>query len=125
MFLSGAGIALIGLAPGYRRVLALVVVMGLGVAAWHPEGYKTATGVAGDRKATALSWFSLGGNVGIALGPAADHGRSSPASGLPGTLGMLRARRCWSARCSLAALPAVRARGRARRGRRPRRGARA
>jgi FSR family fosmidomycin resistance protein-like MFS transporter len=25
--------------------------------------------VAGDRKATALSWFSLGGNVGIALGP--------------------------------------------------------
>jgi MFS transporter, FSR family, fosmidomycin resistance protein len=46
-----------------------VVVMGLGVAAWHPEGYKTATVVAGDRKATALSWFSLGGNVGIAVGP--------------------------------------------------------
>jgi len=43
--------------------------MGLGVAAWHPEGYRTATGVAGDRKATALSYFSLGGNVGIALGP--------------------------------------------------------
>ena len=49
--------------------MALVVVMGLGVASWHPEGYKTATGVAGDRKATALSWFSLGGNVGLALGP--------------------------------------------------------
>jgi len=44
-------------------------VMGLGVAAWHPEGYRTATGVAGDRKATALSYFSLGGNAGIALGP--------------------------------------------------------
>jgi MFS transporter, FSR family, fosmidomycin resistance protein len=69
VFVSGAGIALLGLAPGYPGVLALVVVMGLGVAAWHPEGYKTATGVAGDRKATALSWFSLGGNVGIALGP--------------------------------------------------------
>ena len=69
VFVSGAGVALLGLAPGYPGVLALVVVMGLGVAAWHPEGYKTATGVAGDRKATALSWFSLGGNVGIALGP--------------------------------------------------------
>jgi MFS transporter, FSR family, fosmidomycin resistance protein len=69
VFVSGAGIALLGLAPGYPGVLALVVVMGLGVAAWHPEGYKTATGVAGGRKATALSWFSLGGNVGIALGP--------------------------------------------------------
>src|SRR5260370_20189553 len=50
-------------------MLLLVVLMGLGVAAWHPEGYRTATGVAGDRKATALSYFSLGGNVGIALGP--------------------------------------------------------
>jgi FSR family fosmidomycin resistance protein-like MFS transporter len=69
VFVAGAGIALVGLAPGYGGVLALVVVMGLGVAAWHPEGYKTATVVAGDRKATALSWFSLGGNVGIAIGP--------------------------------------------------------
>jgi MFS transporter, FSR family, fosmidomycin resistance protein len=69
VFVAGAGMAFIGLAPGYGGVLALVVVMGLGVAAWHPEGYKTATVVAGDRKATALSWFSLGGNVGIAVGP--------------------------------------------------------
>src|SRR5947208_10857368 len=69
VFLSGAGLALVGVAPGYVTVLGLVLVMGLGVASWHPEGYKTATGVAGDRKATALSWFSLGGNVGIALGP--------------------------------------------------------
>jgi MFS transporter, FSR family, fosmidomycin resistance protein len=69
IFVSGAGIALLGLAPGYTASLALVVVMGLGVASWHPEGYKTATGVAGERKATALSLFSLGGNVGIAVGP--------------------------------------------------------
>lgn len=69
VFVSGVGLGLTGIAPGYLSVLALVGVMGLGVAAWHPEGYKTATGVAGDRKATALSWFSLGGNIGIALGP--------------------------------------------------------
>jgi FSR family fosmidomycin resistance protein-like MFS transporter len=59
---------LLGVATGYAVLLPLIVVMGLGVAAYHPEGYKTATAVAGDRKATALSWFSLGGNVGIALG---------------------------------------------------------
>jgi MFS transporter, FSR family, fosmidomycin resistance protein len=69
IFTAGAGMALVGLAPSYLAVCALVIVMGLGVAAWHPEGYKTATSVAGDRKATALSWFSLGGNVGLALGP--------------------------------------------------------
>ncbi len=67
--LSGIGLAFIGYAPGYLGVLALVVVLGVGVAAWHPEGYKTVAGVAGERKATAISWFSLGGNVGIALGP--------------------------------------------------------
>jgi FSR family fosmidomycin resistance protein-like MFS transporter len=88
IFVAGAGIALVGLAPGYGGVVALVVVMGLGVAAWHPEGYKTATVVAGDRKATALSWFSLGGNVGIAVGPAFMTFLVT-GFGAHGTLGML------------------------------------
>ncbi|PYN17851.1 MAG: MFS transporter [Candidatus Rokuibacteriota bacterium] len=69
VLLTGAGFALMGLAPGYGTLVALVLLMGFGVAAYHPEGYKTATSVAGERKATALSWFSLGGNVGVALGP--------------------------------------------------------
>src|SRR5437762_2293797 len=88
VFLSGAGVALMGIAPGYLTVLGLVLVMGLGVAAWHPEGYKTATGVAGERKATALSFFSLGGNLGLALGPPVI---TSLVTGfaLAGTLGML------------------------------------
>jgi FSR family fosmidomycin resistance protein-like MFS transporter len=62
--------------------------MGVGVAAWHPEGYKTATGVAGERKATALGWFSLGGNVGIALGPLVITALVTTL-GIAGTLGML------------------------------------
>ena len=66
---AGASMALTGFAPDYASLVLLVVLMGLGVAAWHPEGYRTATGVAGERKATALSYFSLGGNVGIAVGP--------------------------------------------------------
>src|SRR5207247_715126 len=50
--------------------------------------YKTATGVAGDRKATALSWFSLGGNVGLALGPPVITSLITALS-IAGTLGML------------------------------------
>lgn len=69
ILLAGLGIAAVGFAPSYPVLLALVVVMGLGVAAWHPEGYRTASSVAGARKATGVSWFSLGGNIGIALGP--------------------------------------------------------
>jgi FSR family fosmidomycin resistance protein-like MFS transporter len=88
VFVAGAGIALVGLTPGYGAVVALVVVMGLGVAAWHPEGYKTATVVAGERKATALSWFSLGGNVGIAVGPPLMTALIV-GFGAAGTLGML------------------------------------
>ena len=67
--LAGLGFGLIGLTRSYAVLLGLVVLMGLGVAAWHPEGYRTASSVAGDRKATGISWFSLGGNIGIALGP--------------------------------------------------------
>ncbi len=85
--LTGAGLALIGLAPDYTALLALVVVTGVGVAAWHPEGYRTATGVAGARKATAIGWFSLGGNVGIALGPPVITALVTTL-GIAGTLGM-------------------------------------
>ena len=88
ILLSGIGIALTGLAPSYGAILALVIVTGLGVAAWHPEGYKTATLIAGDRKATAISWFSLGGNVGIALGPPVMT-MLVASVGIMGTLGML------------------------------------
>jgi FSR family fosmidomycin resistance protein-like MFS transporter len=88
ILLTGGGFALMGLAPGYAALLALVVLMGLGVAAYHPEAYKTATSVAGERKATALSWFSLGGNVGIALGPPVITALVTVV-GLTGSLGLL------------------------------------
>ncbi|HEV8639705.1 MAG TPA: MFS transporter [Methylomirabilota bacterium] len=88
VLLSGMGLGLTGVAPGYGTLLLLIAVMGLGVAAYHPEGYKTASSVAGDRKATALSWFSLGGNVGIALGPPVITTLVT-GLGLAGSLGML------------------------------------
>jgi FSR family fosmidomycin resistance protein-like MFS transporter len=86
--LSGVGIALLGIAPSYWTVLGLVLAMGLGVAAYHPEGYKAAASAAGDKRATALSWFALGGNAGIALGAPAMTALVA-VFGLGGSLGML------------------------------------
>src|SRR2546429_583270 len=103
VLLTGGGFALMGLAPGYVALLGLVVAMGLGVAAYHPEAYKTATGVAGEKKATALSWFSLGGNVGVALGPPVITALVTVV-GLTGSLGLLAPTLIASA-LLLAALP--------------------
>jgi FSR family fosmidomycin resistance protein-like MFS transporter len=86
--LSSIGLGLTGLAPSYAVVLGLVLVTGLGVAAYHPEGYRSATAVAGDRKVTGVSVFSTGGNVGIAVGPPLLTALVT-GFGLTGTLGML------------------------------------
>jgi MFS transporter, FSR family, fosmidomycin resistance protein len=67
--LGGLGVALAGLAPTYPLTFAAVVVSGLGVAAFHPEGSRFANYVSGARRASGMSLFSVGGNVGFALGP--------------------------------------------------------
>jgi FSR family fosmidomycin resistance protein-like MFS transporter len=67
--LAGVGIGLASDAPSYPLVLALVFVSGLGVAAYHPEGSKFAAYVSGRRRASGMSAFSIGGNLGFALGP--------------------------------------------------------
>jgi FSR family fosmidomycin resistance protein-like MFS transporter len=41
----------------------------LGVAIYHPEGWRIANSFAGEKKATGMSVFGVGGNLGIALGP--------------------------------------------------------
>jgi FSR family fosmidomycin resistance protein-like MFS transporter len=69
--LAGIGIALAAAAPSYWLVLALVVVSGLGVAAYHPEGSTFAAYTSGRQRATGMSLFSIGGNLGYALGPTA------------------------------------------------------
>src|SRR5712691_5640915 len=88
VFFSSLGLALTGLAPSYGLVLVLVVISGFGIAAYHPEGYRTATRVAGDRKATGLSVFSTGGNIGISVGPPLITALVT-GFGLPGSLGLL------------------------------------
>ena len=66
---SGIGMALATLAPSYPLLLLAVLASGLGVAAYHPEGSKFASYVSGRRRASGMSLFSIGGNVGFALGP--------------------------------------------------------
>lgn len=66
---AGIGLSLLSLPSHYGLVLALVILSGLGVASYHPEGYKTASFHTGDRMATGMSIFSVGGNLGFALGP--------------------------------------------------------
>ena len=66
---AGIGYALLAIPSDYYIVLFLVVVSGLGVAAYHPEGYKTAHFFTGERSVTGMSVFSVGGNLGLAIGP--------------------------------------------------------
>ena len=67
--LGGLGVALAGIAPSYGLTFAAVVLSGVGVAAFHPEGSRFANYVSGARRASGMSLFSVGGNVGFALGP--------------------------------------------------------
>jgi MFS transporter, FSR family, fosmidomycin resistance protein len=67
--LGGLGVALVGFAPNYPLTFAAVLVSGLGVAAFHPEGSRFANYVSGARRASGMSRFSVGGNIGFALGP--------------------------------------------------------
>jgi FSR family fosmidomycin resistance protein-like MFS transporter len=66
---AGAAIALAADAPSYWLVVLFVVVSGIGVAAFHPEGSKFAAYASGHRRASGMSAFSVGGNMGYALGP--------------------------------------------------------
>jgi len=68
---AGVGIALAADAPSYWLVLILVLIAGVGSAAYHPEGSKFAGFVSGRKRASGMSWFSIGGNLGFGVGPIA------------------------------------------------------
>jgi FSR family fosmidomycin resistance protein-like MFS transporter len=63
------GLSATGLVNSYPLLLLCVILSGLGVAGFHPEGFKAAYHFTGDKKATGMSIFSVGGNFGIAVGP--------------------------------------------------------
>ncbi|RJO69322.1 MFS transporter [Nocardia panacis] len=67
--LAGVGAGLSGLAPSYPLVWALLLLSGIGVAAFHPAAGRDARQAAG-ASTTGMSWFAVGGNVGFFLAPA-------------------------------------------------------
>ncbi|MBO0689411.1 MAG: MFS transporter [Candidatus Dormibacteraeota bacterium] len=67
--LAGLGLGASLLAPTYPLTWLAVGVSGLGIAAFHPEGARYANRASGERRATGMSIFSVGGNLGFALGP--------------------------------------------------------
>lgn len=67
--LAGAGFCALPLAPNYPMVVLLAAVSGMGISIFHPAGFKTARFFTGEKMATGMSIFSVGGNAGMALGP--------------------------------------------------------
>ncbi len=67
---AGVGVSLSGVVSSYPLTFVAVALGGTGVAAFHPEAARAARAAAGDSQ-QAMSVFSVGGNVGYALGPLA------------------------------------------------------
>ena len=68
-FVASLGLGLIGIAPSYLWILLFVAFSGAGQASYHPEGFKTMNFIGGQKKATLISFFHFGGNLGFAAGP--------------------------------------------------------
>lgn len=67
---AGAGIGLAGILHGFWWIFAAVAISGIGVDAYHPGAASEAhRASAGKRSASRFSLYSLGGNVGFAIGP--------------------------------------------------------
>jgi FSR family fosmidomycin resistance protein-like MFS transporter len=68
MTMAGSGVGLSGLAEWYPLTWLSIALSGLGVAAYHPEAARLARIVTGGSH-IGMSWFSVGGSIGFALGP--------------------------------------------------------
>jgi FSR family fosmidomycin resistance protein-like MFS transporter len=69
VLIAGLGIALAGVLQSYPLTFATVALAGVGIGAYHPEAARYANYVSGARRASGMSFFSVGGNIGFALGP--------------------------------------------------------
>lgn len=67
--LAAFGSGLVAVAPSYPVAIVLTLVAGIGIAAYHPEGAKFAAYASSARRASGMSLFNVGGNLGYALGP--------------------------------------------------------
>jgi FSR family fosmidomycin resistance protein-like MFS transporter len=67
--LAAIGTALVTVAPSYWVAVVVTIMAGIGVAAYHPEGAKFAAYASSRRRASGMSLFNVGGNLGYALAP--------------------------------------------------------
>ena len=67
--LSIIGMGLIGVAPNAMWLGFLLLLAGIGAAAFHPQAVAAAGTVSGHRKGLGISVFIFGGSLGFALGP--------------------------------------------------------
>lgn len=65
---AALGVAVAGLSDEYWFTWLAIALSGVGVAAYHPETFRAAKRAAGP-SAHAMSWFAVGGNVGVAVAP--------------------------------------------------------
>lgn len=69
IILAGCGVSMLGFLDAYWAMFVAVALTGIGGALFHPDGGRMANYVAGERKGRGLSNFSVGGNLGGAVGP--------------------------------------------------------
>jgi MFS transporter, FSR family, fosmidomycin resistance protein len=69
LVVASMGTALVGLAPNFTLMLAGAMLMGFAVAAFHPEGSRFSNYLAGPKRSSGMSFFTVGGYIGLATGP--------------------------------------------------------
>ncbi len=67
--LATLGMGFSGLVNSFGLLLIMIVICGLGVGAYHPEAARVANHLAGERTTSGVAWFTVGGNIGFAVGP--------------------------------------------------------
>jgi FSR family fosmidomycin resistance protein-like MFS transporter len=66
---AGLSLSFLGLASHYSVLVLLLILGGLGLSSFHPEGAALTTTLSGRRRTWGMSIFMLGGNLGYSLGP--------------------------------------------------------
>ena len=68
--ITAVGVSLAGLATSPLMLVLLVILGGFGSALMHPEAGRYSSMLSGSRKATGISIFIIGGQIGYSIGPA-------------------------------------------------------
>ena len=68
---AGLGVTFIGFSSSYWAIFAAAMLCGVGSALFHPEAALMVNRIAGKGKGQAIAIFSMGGNLGFAVGPVA------------------------------------------------------